>query len=826
MSFPFIGTHSPDGWASWQSQNVAVTEEGVSIAPATLPSYVSAHSLIEEIPAGRTIVDVDVGTCGDLYLLSSEADLYLFDRRTDSLRRLPCTWNDAIERPRGLCVTGDTIYVADAGRNVGGGRIHAASKHLLQPRWIATESIENPVALVGDGDDVYLLDAGHGDGGVLATLNRHGVPSPVITDLSDPVDAALDREGNRYVLDAADEADGREIVWVAGEADASSSPAPDQDSNIEPTNRTEPPRPEPPPNPGGPGEVLIPSNWFRVSGSSTAFEPACIEADHVGEVLVGVDPDTGVDRPLFRYRTETQAFERLVSFSGQATTLQIRRDRRTCEARSLLVVSGDGTSVSALDAVDATGLNGATRRYDAQLVTRLDAGIEGVEWHRVTMGLSLPATATQVRLRYVATDDPGVSISEADGECAADATPSADSSTDPEAVDGIGPIIGQRLREAGVECLSDLVSLDPETIAAYASTPTYAVSARRTASWIEEAQRLLGTEDDDLEWIALGKPNPRDALLDGAVGRYLFIRLELVGTEFDSPTVESFQAYFPRQSYLRHLPEIYQEDAASAAFLERFLSIFESIFTDIEADIGAAIRYLDPDGVPSEYVGWLERWLALETDETWSTDARRELLRGAPELFKYRGTRRGVLATLDIFLEDRLEPPSWLVDMIDHQQAFIEQRLAAGSITDEAAAAAISRLDPTIYIWEDGDLDCIDDEAVRAVYEQLLPCPQCFAVLVPFFVPEETVRTVDRIVRTQQPAHGAGRAIQLRPRIRLAGTEYDSGAHTYLGVNSVLTDRDFVLEESGLGTDTKLTEHEPDGQLGLRARLGSDTRIS
>lgn len=60
-----------------------------------------------------------------------------------------------------------------------------------------------------------------------------------------------------------------------------------------------------------------------------------------------------------------------------------------------------------------------------------------------------------------------------------------------EFVDDIGPAFGSRLREHGIETLSDLVTRSPDDVARRVSTDSRSVSTDRTAEWLAEAEDLL-----------------------------------------------------------------------------------------------------------------------------------------------------------------------------------------------------------------------------------------------------------------------------------------------------------------------------------------------
>lgn len=385
-----------------------------------------------------------------------------------------------------------------------------------------------------------------------------------------------------------------------------------------------------------------------------------------------------------------------------------------------------------------------------------------------------------------------------------------------------------------------------------------------------------GSAASDAEFDWQTARDPADALLDDAEGRYLGLELELVGTDATSPRVSSVRAYLPRQSYLRHLPAIYDTEREDRSFLERYLSVFESMFVDVEAGIESVPEVLDPGGVPPEFVGWLGSWLASETDSAWPTAARREFLARASELYRLRGTPAGLVETVRIYLRHaETDVPDWFRERPGAAMTTGGagpstpggSAGSAGSTTSDASTASNGTSASTVsggttgtggsggptgtttpagsggtpdstgvtgsevpsepadggdlpvYLWEFSSFDCIDDPEVLCDWRRLVECPQCFLLLVPPGVGSEAMAAIDRIVAWATPAHAVGQAVELRPWVRL-------GANGYLGVNSYLGDRAFVVEDALLGADSVLGGREPDGQLGLAGRLDREARLS
>lgn len=157
-----------------------------------------------------------------------------------------------------------------------------------------------------------------------------------------------------------------------------------------------------------------------------------------------------------------------------------------------------------------------------------------------------------------------------------------------------------------------------------------------------------GAALEKLEWSQPFR-NAADAFISGANGRYLWLKIELTGSAVLSPLVRSVAVYFPRATYLRYLPAVYQEDAAGREFLERFLSVFETLMQGVEQNIEHVVKYFDVDAVEEEFLGWLSGWLAVSVDENWSSEQVRTLIREAPLLYKKRGTREGLERIIEIF---------------------------------------------------------------------------------------------------------------------------------------------------------------------------------
>lgn len=133
----------------------------------------------------------------------------------------------------------------------------------------------------------------------------------------------------------------------------------------------------------------------------------------------------------------------------------------------------------------------------------------------------------------------------------------------------------------------------------------------------------------------------RDALVEAPPGRYMGLKIDFHREGTEHLLLKQVKIYYPRLSYLRYLPAVYQEEGASREFLERFLSIFESVLHDREDTISRIPLYLDPMASPADFYPWLASWLSLDLYELLK-DKNRDFILRAAELYKRKGTVSGI----------------------------------------------------------------------------------------------------------------------------------------------------------------------------------------
>jgi phage tail-like protein len=93
------------------------------------------------------------------------------------------------------------------------------------------------------------------------------------------------------------------------------------------------------------------------------------------------------------------------------------------------------------------------------------------------------------------------------------------------------------------------------------------------------------------------------------------------------------------------LPGIYQEDLTTAQFTAGFDDVLAPIF----ATLDCLEAYVDPWLAPEDFLVWLADWVGVAIDEGWPLDRTRAFVANIAEVYRWRGTVRGLRAELAIY---------------------------------------------------------------------------------------------------------------------------------------------------------------------------------
>jgi phage tail-like protein len=235
--------------------------------------------------------------------------------------------------------------------------------------------------------------------------------------------------------------------------------------------------------------------------------------------------------------------------------------------------------------------------------------------------------------------------------------------------------------------------------------------------------------------------DPEDALLFQVEGRYLWFQAELLAQGDISPEIHRIKIYFPKNTWIGYLPEVYQINPKSASFVERFLGIYQVLYQDMTQSIETVAKYFDPDSVDEEILRWLSGWLSIDDSYVWSEEQLRYLVKNAMTLYSIRGTTQYLKKIIQLYTGKN-------PFIVEHHQ--IEPFL-----TDTPQAELIVQLyGDNTYIFT----VILGLDAVIGINEY---------------------KILTKIIENAKPAHMECNLVVLEPFLFL-------NKHSYLGINSVL----------------------------------------
>ncbi len=108
--------------------------------------------------------------------------------------------------------------------------------------------------------------------------------------------------------------------------------------------------------------------------------------------------------------------------------------------------------------------------------------------------------------------------------------------------------------------------------------------------------------------------------------------------------------YVARRGYMELLPAIYRRsDAVGRNLVRDICFIFEHLFGSVEETLDRAHNFFDPYECPPDFLPWLASWTAMLVDRDWPESKKRAILKRAVDLYRIRGTRRGLALFLYLF---------------------------------------------------------------------------------------------------------------------------------------------------------------------------------
>lgn len=242
-------------------------------------------------------------------------------------------------------------------------------------------------------------------------------------------------------------------------------------------------------------------------------------------------------------------------------------------------------------------------------------------------------------------------------------------------------------------------------------------------------------------FLQMEEQDPEDMLLFDIKGRYMWFAAELYAGTGGLPVLKDMTVYFPKETWLRFLPSLYEKDKESADFLERYLSIFQSVYEDLETRIRQDASCLEPAVAGEEFLSWLAEWLDIGNIYMWNSQKLRELTSKAARLFEIRGTKKGLAE---------------MVALYTGEEPFIVEE------------------------WQTREFKALGEKKMEL--ERLYGRePNVFTLLVKekYLSSSRDYQALERLVREAAPAYMEVRIVPLKPYIFL-------GDYSYLGINSGL----------------------------------------
>ncbi len=342
-----------------------------------------------------------------------------------------------------------------------------------------------------------------------------------------------------------------------------------------------------------------------------------------------------------------------------------------------------------------------------------------------------------------------------------------------------------------------------------------------------ELVRLHGKRRVGLFSALIQRPNrPVRALR----GRYLWVRIELLGGGRSSPAIAAVRAYASRFSYVEHyLPELYHEQelgadadhafapieratTTPADFLERLLGAFESVLTPLEDRIANAYLLTDPRTVPAESLAWLASWVGLALDTTLPVQRQRAMLAAAAELAREHGTYAGLARALDlatggayrrgeiVIVEDfrlrRTMATILGVDLAHEEDPMLAGLSDSGNsiVGDTLVLGQEHRKEFLALFGADLPTTAAETAAVQLLFERLA---HRVTILVHNEVEPQDLGLIRRVVAAATPTHVEARVLTARYPF-MVGIASLVRVDTYLGPPSERSP--VVVNRSALGT--------------------------
>jgi phage tail-like protein len=294
-------------------------------------------------------------------------------------------------------------------------------------------------------------------------------------------------------------------------------------------------------------------------------------------------------------------------------------------------------------------------------------------------------------------------------------------------------------------------------------------------------------------------------------GRYLHVRVQLLGNGRSTPEIFALRAYGSRFSYINeYLPQFYKEStyqpeanldgqSTAADFLERFVCNVEGILTNVEDRIANAYLLTNPQTVPDESLSWLASWIGYEINSSLPEQVQRSFLQAASELYRWHGTLRGLKLALEIATQGGISGGE-IVVLEDYRLRRTFASIIGADLDDAddqlTAGGAISGnsfVGDTLFIGDENrkeflalfaadlSVDTREQKDIDALFNKLA---HQVTILVHEQVESQDLGLIQQIAHKEIPAHVAFRVLSASNPF-LVGMASLVGVDTYLAKRNI-----------------------------------------
>ncbi len=417
----------------------------------------------------------------------------------------------------------------------------------------------------------------------------------------------------------------------------------------------------------------------------------------------------------------------------------------------------------------------------------LDNGKENSQWHGLSLEGNIPPK-TIIEVYYYSDDDSDLKIS----------------------IDEIISDDGKSIinKTIGIENIINNKWIGPEILS---------ISEKE-----KKEVDILNEEIFDLKT----EKNRLDMLFRENTRRYLWVKIVLSTVDENlSPSINQMKVLYPRESYLRYLPAIYQEnpigqeDPVSRDFLERFLSIFETVFYDLETRIYDIYKYFDPDMIDStDFLNWLASWLNIAVEDEWDDTIKRRFIRNAYMLYKQKGTLSGMEKLIETYTGKKplIREPSRIGEplVLDVGRNFI---LGINSLLLKTPVRGFRLGEDSII----GMAALIDGDIFKVSGDPFSSTAHWFTVVLDISLMDKTFneKMLKRILDREKPAHTMYNLIVMG--------DMKGSSEIYVGMNTRMPDQHFrVGDNSIIGSGILMMGGEHAGKVERHSKVEKDTELT